>query len=562
MAGESVIRQDDLQAMREAQMLLEGIGKQYGIVERNLARAKNMFYATRIGGLIPQIKGFNELTKATTKQYKSVEEQEKAIESLTWAQWALHKVFLQHTVAVKRANDKYRELEATIDDSHTANKRFRLGLFRLTTNLALFTTIIIAVIGSLALLSLGVSGTASPVLELTEGIWGLHTALEGIVYILKGEGEGGALSLFAGSLLLGTFTALVFGKTIGALVFILSMSAGAFRKTEDATNNTTLAWIAATATGFTLFNLLFRTVATLRFLGRQILNVSRFTRARLIPAFRALGQRSLAAVRAMARGFARFFGRMFAHMARFLATYGGVLTRVLGGLGLVVAGFYGLYLFATGKINGIKGLVIGVISAVAVAIGILVLLGSSIAALPVLIIAGVLFAIAAIYRYRDELYNFFAGLPAAIVNVGTTMYTSLTNDFWNAMSALMDMWDMLVQYIADKMPDLSPITDTLGSIGGAISSAGSRLTGRAIGGPVVGGQPYIVGEKGPEVFTPQSSGSIIPNHSLGSNQTITMNIDVSGVTDRTDKRALAREISDMLSQELRRQGGNTTRSRF
>ena len=34
---------------------------------------------------------------------------------------------------------------------------------------------------------------------------------------------------------------------------------------------------------------------------------------------------------------------------------------------------------------------------------------------------------------------------------------------------------------------------------------------RARGGPVTAGRPYMVGERGPEVFTPSASGSILPN---------------------------------------------------
>ena len=39
--------------------------------------------------------------------------------------------------------------------------------------------------------------------------------------------------------------------------------------------------------------------------------------------------------------------------------------------------------------------------------------------------------------------------------------------------------------------------------------------GRYAGGPVTGGTPYIVGEKGPELFVPNNSGQIIPNNQLG-----------------------------------------------
>jgi len=50
-----------------------------------------------------------------------------------------------------------------------------------------------------------------------------------------------------------------------------------------------------------------------------------------------------------------------------------------------------------------------------------------------------------------------------------------------------------------------------------ITSGLSSLFGeRASGGPVTGGQPYIVGERGPELFVPGASGSIVPNSALGS----------------------------------------------
>ncbi len=37
---------------------------------------------------------------------------------------------------------------------------------------------------------------------------------------------------------------------------------------------------------------------------------------------------------------------------------------------------------------------------------------------------------------------------------------------------------------------------------------------RAEGGPVSGNSPYLVGERGPELFVPRSSGAIVPNHQL------------------------------------------------
>jgi len=42
--------------------------------------------------------------------------------------------------------------------------------------------------------------------------------------------------------------------------------------------------------------------------------------------------------------------------------------------------------------------------------------------------------------------------------------------------------------------------------------------GKANGGPITGGTPYLVGEQGPEIFIPQGSGTIIPNGQVGSMQ--------------------------------------------
>jgi hypothetical protein len=38
------------------------------------------------------------------------------------------------------------------------------------------------------------------------------------------------------------------------------------------------------------------------------------------------------------------------------------------------------------------------------------------------------------------------------------------------------------------------------------------------------GGSYIVGEKGPELFTPSSSGNITPNNALGGGGNITVNV--------------------------------------
>jgi len=55
-----------------------------------------------------------------------------------------------------------------------------------------------------------------------------------------------------------------------------------------------------------------------------------------------------------------------------------------------------------------------------------------------------------------------------------------------------------------------------GGFGSFLTQVASGIAGaRADGGPVSAGRTYLVGERGPELFTPPTRGSVIPNEALG-----------------------------------------------
>jgi len=64
---------------------------------------------------------------------------------------------------------------------------------------------------------------------------------------------------------------------------------------------------------------------------------------------------------------------------------------------------------------------------------------------------------------------------------------------------------------------------------------------RAKGGPVSGGSPYMVGEKGPELFVPNTSGNIVPNNKLGGggggSTSVVVNVDAKGSSASGDSGA-------------------------
>ena len=86
---------------------------------------------------------------------------------------------------------------------------------------------------------------------------------------------------------------------------------------------------------------------------------------------------------------------------------------------------------------------------------------------------------------------------------------------------------------------------------------------RAEGGPVGAGSAYVVGEKGPELFVPSSSGSIVPNGAMGSSGGgsggVTVNYNIAAGVSRAElvpileqeRRRLKAEIPDMV-----RRGGS------
>ena len=58
------------------------------------------------------------------------------------------------------------------------------------------------------------------------------------------------------------------------------------------------------------------------------------------------------------------------------------------------------------------------------------------------------------------------------------------------------------------------------------TNRGLPIVPRAMGGPVSAGAPYLVGERGPELFVPGKSGQIVPNHAMGGD-TINVTINTS-----------------------------------
>ena len=135
-------------------------------------------------------------------------------------------------------------------------------------------------------------------------------------------------------------------------------------------------------------------------------------------------------------------------------------------------------------------------------------------------------ALSTIADVIDPVAEKFDALQGKIRGVGDT----LTKDLATALRTGQGLWesfgnffDGIMDMILQKMMEIivvKPLMDSLfgemGGFGGSGDGIFGKVLGgifgaRATGGPVAAGRPYMVGENGPELFNPSTSGVITPS---------------------------------------------------
>jgi hypothetical protein len=142
---------------------------------------------------------------------------------------------------------------------------------------------------------------------------------------------------------------------------------------------------------------------------------------------------------------------------------------------------------------------------------------------------------------RDVLAPVFGKILGSAFNVlGTAigivvgLFASLVDVVTKAFNAI----KAIVNFVKNN-----PVTQ---AIGGVFDNFGG---GRALGGPVNRGTSYVVGERGPELFVPTTSGKIIPNGAMGAGGGTMINLTVNGAIDAE---GTARTIIDVLNRSTSR----------
>jgi hypothetical protein len=577
--GQQVIQINQLtQAMSNLAPILESqaslqnrLASDYGLVEQASMKLGMAYrsspivqFKNRVVSLGKAIQKVMKLTMEWT--HMSDEEQDTRKKNMS---------ILQKLMVVMLAHGKLSEW-----GNKLAKDKNNLWAMMAIKMLAVFGIILIFVIG-LAMLAIALNGAESDLLDFHTPIIDIHGAIEGLVLIITGEGEGGfvgALNVLSASLIVATAAMLAFGLPFAIIIGTIMLTVGAFRLVEKATGS------SAAATGVALGVVIVGFGAFLAALGviawSTVLIIFLpigVIVAGLVALWAAFTGRApvwVGVVAAVAIGLALAF--LFPLIALPIAIVAVIAIIVL----LAVRWKTGGYDFVMKVIAWMKGLSIKGVIAVTLAVAFFVSLPVAIVVLLLIVLvknwsrimawgAGVKANVFAAFRG--------VGMAFTALVIQATAYFVTTRAVWAAR---------LTKVITDIQAGPGKLKDKLmaglGQLGLAmVKFYNKHVAGwfsfdipkflggghvefppiiplpsyMAEGGIVTGPTLAMIGEAGPEAVIPLDKG-------YGIGQTININIDVSGMTDRSDKRAFAREISDILAEEMRRSGGNTVRGRF
>ena len=148
-------------------------------------------------------------------------------------------------------------------------------------------------------------------------------------------------------------------------------------------------------------------------------------------------------------------------------------------------------------------------------------------------------------------------------DIGMTIKSGVVDAIQGAVDGTKSLGQVandVLKSIANKVLDVAINFALFGALSGT-GTGGGLLGGlfkkRAMGGPVSAGTPYMVGERGPELFMPRQGGSIIPNNALGGGSTnVVVNVDASGSNvqgDQAQAKQLGVAVSAAVQAELIKQ---------
>ena len=148
-------------------------------------------------------------------------------------------------------------------------------------------------------------------------------------------------------------------------------------------------------------------------------------------------------------------------------------------------------------------------------------------------------------KTRDELQK----LNGLYSSIGSTIESGLVDAIQGAIDGTKTLGDVARSVFGEISRQL--ISFGVNAFLGSLFPGSSFF--RANGGVVSAGKSYMVGERGAEMFVPNTGGRIVPNSDLGGSTNIVVNVDASGSSvegNEGDGRELGRLISVAVQSEI------------
>jgi len=177
----------------------------------------------------------------------------------------------------------------------------------------------------------------------------------------------------------------------------------------------------------------------------------------------------------------------------------------------------------------------------------------------------------------EEVAQALKDAQKATQSIADTMKTSMEDALMGIADRTKTVEDAFRAMAADIIRQLYRVLVVQQMVGSfnAATGKGTGIAGsimgffnkRAMGGPVSGGRPYMVGERGPELIVPSRNAQVVPNNQLGGggvvvNQTINISTGVQQ-TVRTEIKQLMPQIADSAKAavaDAKRRGGSYGRA--
>ena len=545
-------------ALKELGIITNRTKDEGGIFEKQQRKLKKQFknnpYVKAAKSAKQYFKAFKQIGEYTRTARSVGEEKLEQMEEEMTGLTKLTATMLFHTGVAKMMNKI----------GGNTNRVFKKILINVLSLVVIFAMVAFAI----GIVVLAFQGADSPLLDFTDGLWGIDEAAQGIVMAFTGEGEGGllgAINVVVAALATAGIAFMLFGGPVALLAGSVVLLFGVYQLMMKEFNDSTAAFGAVTTLVLVLA--------------------------------------------------AAFLYWKFAAIAAKTVSIGAINATIgvlLIGVALIIGGLTMLYLFATGKVSGWLGWALAAIGAFLVGVGVAIIIGFT---WPIVaVVALIALVVAVVYRNWDDISAFFKSVPGAIIAgvsflieafkagigvfvtvvatgcaiaIGVITYPilfvkNLVIKLWTDFKAAKKKgWRGILRWLLGipqtiKSVAISTAKSVFNAIAG-IYNAFARTVSFEIPGwvPIIGGNEWnmpqipklakggivnkptlaMIGEAGPEAVVPLS-GNNARNaaNQMGLGKGVTININVGGVTDRTDKRALAREIGDALRDEMFRSG--------